>query len=364
MALSLSTLSCQAYVSSARGAAPLLVAGSANVDLFLDINRIPAPGETLSSRSGVETVLPGGKGLNQAIAAHRLGGSTRFVGRFGRSDPYTALLRNALKGVDLTLCEDVAGVGCGKAIILVLPSGENSIILVGGANMLGWGGAGMGAGARASLQIQVYRPPFPIREDMATLVERIALAVKGFLAIRLREVPHWVNAAVAHAAHAAGNRVLLDMGGEDSPLDTGILAHIHTLSPNETELARLVGTPVAGMDADILAGSDADILAAARKVQSMGARNILVKRGTKGSMLLTEEGSVYWQTAHRVDRVVDTVGAGDTFTAAYAVMLAEGRPVEECLAFASAAASLCVERKGAEPPSREQALGRVARGVA
>lgn len=116
---------------------PLVVVGSVNADLVLPIERLPKPGETLAAAS-IET-LPGGKGANQAAAAARLGYPTYFVGQVGRDDPNAGLLQDALAkcGVNLAHVREVEG-PCGTALILLQKGGENSIIIVGGANQAEW----------------------------------------------------------------------------------------------------------------------------------------------------------------------------------------------------------------------------------
>ncbi|MEW5309962.1 MAG: hypothetical protein WDW38_001801 [Sanguina aurantia] len=115
---------------------PLVVVGSVNADLAVQLDRLPSPGETLSA-STLE-FFPGGKGANQAAAAARAGCHTYFVGQVGK-DANAPVLREALAGagVDLTHMREVEG-PTGTALILLQPGGENSIIIVGGANQSGW----------------------------------------------------------------------------------------------------------------------------------------------------------------------------------------------------------------------------------
>lgn len=111
---------------------PLVVVGSVNADLVIEVDRLPKPGETLSGSS--MNVYPGGKGANQAAAAAKLGYPTHFVGQVGR-DAYASMLRSALRdcNVDISKLYSVDG-SSGIAFIMLQPDGENSIVLVGGAN--------------------------------------------------------------------------------------------------------------------------------------------------------------------------------------------------------------------------------------
>ncbi|KAL6755954.1 Ribokinase-like protein [Haematococcus lacustris] len=297
---------------------PIVVVGSVNADLVLPIERLPLPGETLAAAS-LETV-PGGKGANQAAAAAKLGYPTFFVGQVG-CDANGVMLREALKsaGVDTTFLRQVPG-SSGTALILLQQSGENSIIIVGGANQGGWE---LGPEAQA------------------------AIAGAGALLLQ-REVPEHVNIQAAQLAKTAGVPVYLDAGGVDAPLASDLLACLTLLSPNETELARLT---------HLRTDTEEEIQAAAQKLQAQGVTSVLVKLGAQGSLLLPGAGqAAVRQPALPAPQVVDTTGAGDCFTAAYAVAALEGKPAAEALRFASAAGCICVQRSGAQPslPSREE----------
>jgi ribokinase len=303
----------------------LVVVGSVNADLYVEIARMPAPGETISGRNAA--VRSGGKGGNQAGAAARLGHPTLLVAQVG-DDAFAAPLRVALGEAGVRLEHLAVSPGdTGQAMILLQSGGENSIVIVGGAN-LRW--SGMTAGARA------------------------AIAGAGALLLQ-REVPEAVNLDAARAAHAAGVPVVLDAGGMDAPVPETLLPLIAVLSPNETELARLSGLPAEG---------EAQCLAAARALQARGVGAVLVKRGAHGALLVPRGGEPILQGAHRV-AVVDTTGAGDCFTAAYAVAMVEGRAERERLAFACAAAALCVQKKGALPsmPARAEVDALLARSA-
>ena len=289
---------------------PLVVLGSVNADLYMEIPRLPVPGETVAGDNAA--MRPGGKGGNQAGAAARLGQETWFVGQVG-DDAYAAPLTTALAsaGVKMGLVSTSPG-ATGQALILLQNGGENSIVVVGGAN-------------------QRWDAPSP------AVLDRVAGA--GALLLQ-REVPAAVNLAVARRANAAGVPVILDAGGDDRPLPADLLPLLAVVSPNEHELARLTGMPTA---------DDAQVLAAARALQTRGVGTVLVKLGSRGCLLVPPQPGVpVAQSAFRVP-VVDTTGAGDCFTAAYVVALMEGRPALDRLAFACAAAALCVQVKGALP---------------
>jgi len=298
----------------------VVVVGSANADLVLE-SRLPLPGETLRATAGGDMV-PGGKGANQAAAAARLGTATEFVGQTGK-DGTATLLRDALAGagVGLSFCAEVDGPS-GQAVIILQPSGENSIILVPGANAA-WA---------------------------APSAEALSAVAAARLLLLQREVPESVSLAAARAAAAAGVPVILDAGGDDSPICAELLRLCTYLSPNETELARLSALPTDG--------GEEDVLRAARHLQYIaGCRSVLVKLGAHGSLLVPPPpASPLRQLAFAAPKVVDTTGAGDCFTAAFGVALVEGQSERDALRFASAAACLAIQKRGALPslPSRAE----------
>ncbi|EFN51579.1 hypothetical protein CHLNCDRAFT_140074 [Chlorella variabilis] len=295
-------------------AAHIAVAGSVNADFVYQLLRVPRAGETLPAKS--MAVHPGGKGGNQAAAAARLGCPTQLVAQVGR-DAQAQMLRGALEGcgVDTSLVREVEG-PTGTAVILLEEDGQNRIILHGGANTAPWQ---LGEEARAA-----------ISSAGAVLLQR--------------EIPEAVNAELAHAA---GVPVVLDAGGATAPLSPDLLRCLAVISPNETELQGLTGMPT---------DTEEQIVAAAQVLRGQGVGTVLVKLGSRGSLLVDADGSTWRQEARRVEKVVDTTGAGDCFTAAFAVAVLEGRPYREAMRFASVAAALCIQVAGAMPsmPSRQQ----------
>jgi ribokinase len=202
------------------GQKPLLVIGSLNADIILEISRFPKQGETLGARSdSTGYMVPGGKGANQAVAAARAGSSipTCFVSMFGNDSHATALKDSLLSsGVDVSLCMD-CDVPSGQAFIFLEEDGQNSILIVGGSNKA-----------------------FPSN----CVSKNLLSAIQGASAVMLqREIPEALNIEVAQAAKKAGVPVIFDMGGEDSPLPDVLLPLLEFVCPNETELSRLVDMP-------------------------------------------------------------------------------------------------------------------------
>lgn len=308
----------------AAAAPPIVVVGSANADIYVEVDRLPLVGETVAARAGRS--LAGGKGANQAACGGRLAaGPTYLVARVG-DDANGRLLEGALAdagGVRLDRVARAPGAPSGHAVVMLMPGGQNSIIIVDGANMEGWA-SGVGS-------------------DDLDLIRRA-----GVLLLQ-REIPDWVNVQVAQAAKGAGVPVILDAGGMDAPVPGELLSLVDIFSPNETELARLTGMPTETFE---------QISRAAGACHKMGVKEVLVKLGSQGSALFIEGGEPIRQPIIPATEVVDTTGAGDTFTSAFAVALVEGKPKEECMRFAAAAASLCVQVKGAIPsmPDRKSVM--------
>ncbi|KAJ0257208.1 Ribokinase [Hirschfeldia incana] len=306
-------------------APPLVVVGSANADIYVEIERLPKEGETISAKTG--QTLAGGKGANQAACGAKLDHPTYFVGRLG-DDAHGKLIAGALGdgggcGVRLDYVKEVKEEPTGHAVVMLQSDGQNSIIIVGGANMRGW--------------------PEVMGDDELEIVRNAGVVLLQ------REIPDSINLQVAKAVKKAGVPVILDVGGMDTPIPNELFDSIDILSPNETELSRLTGMPTETFE---------QISQAVAKCHKLGVKQVLVKLGSKGSALFIEGEEPIQQSIIPAAQVVDTTGAGDTFTAAFAVAMVEGKSHVECLRFAAAAASLCVQVKGAIPsmPDRTSVL--------
>jgi len=305
---------------------PLLVCGSLNADIIIEINRFPKKGETLSARSpDTGIMVPGGKGANQAVAAARLSAGTgrqaKFVCQFG-NDSHAFKLEQVLreKEVDIGNCGR-SNKPSGQAFIFLEEDGSNSILIVGGSNVA-W------------------------PKD----VNAFAQQIRGASAVLLqREIPEYVNEAVSEVAVKAGVPVIQDVGGEERDFSDAHLKRLTYICPNETELERLTGMPTSTQE---------EVVAAAKSLQKRGVKNVLCTLGADGAVLVGPDGSVLRQPGIAVPggKVVDTTGAGDCFRAAFAVAMVEGKPLEECLKFAAAAGAITVSRYGAVPslPERKE----------
>ena len=278
----------------------IVVVGSVNMDLVVPTAHLPMPGETVLGR-GVGTV-PGGKGANQAIAAARAGASCSFVGTVG-DDPYAEVLRKSLaeSGVDVSRLRAVPGPS-GVALVVVDDRGENQIVVVPGAN----GTLTLGA------------------EDRAVIAGADVLLCQ--LEIPLSTVAH-----AAAAARATGTTVVLN-AAPARPLAPELLAAVDLLVVNQIEAITITGYE----------GPAGDLLD--RLLDSVP--RAVVTRGVAG-VAYADRAGVRVDVPAPLVTAVDTTAAGDAFTGAFAVALAEHRPVADALAWASAAGALCVQRPGA-----------------
>ncbi len=304
----------------------ITVMGIFVADLAFRTTRLPAWGETVL---GAEYQLgPGGKGSNQAVAAARLGGTVSLVCRVGR-DPFGDLARSTWRaaGIDTEFCCDSPDTATGAAAIVVHPiTGENAIVAVPGASAL----LTVGDVDRAASRIA----------ESAVFVTQL-------------ELPVAVAAHGLRLAHAAGVPTILN-AAPALPLPGDVYRDSDYVTPNESEAATLTGQRVDG---------PADAARAADILLARGCRNVVVTLGRHGA--LAKNAAV---TAHvpAVDAgpVVETTGAGDAFTGALAIALAEGLDLVAATRFGCAAAAISVTRHGTarSMPTRAEVDALLARG--
>jgi len=287
----------------------IAVVGSNMMDLVTYVTRMPQPGETLEALSFA--MGHGGKGANQAIAAARLGSDVTMVSKVGDDDFAEATLRNfASNGIETRHVTRVAGVSSGVAPICVDPSGENSILIVKGAN----------------------------DHLLPTDIDAAADVLEGADLILLQmEVP---VATVYHAiawAKANGIRTVLNPAPAAADLDLAGIADVSFLVPNETELAILSGRPVRDED---------EAEQAARSLIERGIGTVIVTMGGRGALLVEANGTR--RIAPVAVTPVDTTGAGDAFIAAFAHFHAGGQPVFDALTLAARYAAHSITRRGTQ----------------
>jgi ribokinase len=278
----------------------VLVLGSANIDLVVRQSRLPEPGETMFGSEFL--TVPGGKGLNQAIAAARSGADVGFLGAVGR-DAFGAQVRRVLEedGIGTSGLAEVDA-ATGVAVISVLDSGENSITVISGANA-----------ALTALDKAARRQVEAARYLVAQFERPLELITEAFT-----------------IAHGLGIRTVLTPAPV-LPVQPGLLALADILVPNAQEAREL-------------AGSD-DETQAALALSGPGG-TIVMTRGSRGA-LVAENGTVIAEVPARKVTPVDTTGAGDTFAGYLVGRLSQGDALEAALHAASVAASISVTRPGA-----------------
>lgn len=296
----------------------IVVIGSINMDLVLRVPRMPLPGETLSG--GAFQTIPGGKGANQAVACARLsrgaanGQPVAMVGCLG-DDPFGQTLRAALvaDGIDVSHVTSLPGVASGIASILVDASGQNSIVIAGGANDL-----------LSPAHIDAALP----------LIERASIVV-----LQLETPPETVRHAIA-LARRLGKTVVLNPAPAAS-LAPAVLAQVDYLIPNELEAAMLLGD-----DAASEAGSVDQHAASAAALQALGCRNVIVTLGAQGVHAAFADGSAAFPA--RAVKALDTTAAGDTFIGGFVAALAAGQSPAAAIDLGQRAAAIGVTRQGAQ----------------
>ena len=304
----------------------IVVIGSLNADLVQNVERLPKPGETIVGGS-LET-FSGGKGANQAVAAGCMGASVQMIGQVGPDSLASLLLDSLLAAGVNTESVGVSDVATGAAVILVLPDGENVIVIAPGANAT-------------------------VTPELAT--ERLSVLQEGSYLLSQLEIPVESVAASLAVAKQRGSTTILDPAPARQ-LAPEVLRNVDFLTPNETETQTLLGEPALAMD------TDTDIEAAARRILALGPETAVLKLGARGCLIATERDMIR-VPGFPVD-AVDTTAAGDVFNGAFATALAEGLALTEAARFANAAAALSVTRPGAQNsvPSRERVERFLANG--
>lgn len=276
------------------------VLGSANLDLVFLVDRIPQPGETMLANSGQRH--PGGKGLNQAVAAARAGATTNFIGALGLDDA-GELLAGTMADANIVSGQlRRQSIATGQAFIVVENSGENTIVVASGAN--------------ATVETLTV-------EDASTI------AASRVLLMQL-ELPVSVVTDAARQAHAAGVIVMLNAAPARA-LSSQLLNNLDYLIVNEHEACLIAGI--------------SDLFEASAKLSAL-VPQLVVTLGAAGSVLFVDGTELTRVGAPRVT-AIDTTGAGDTFCGAFAAAIAEGATFEDSARFATAAAALSVQQIGA-----------------
>jgi ribokinase len=284
----------------------VVVVGSINADLVITLERHPRPGETVLGRS--MTVLPGGKGANQAVAAALLGADVTMIGAVG-SDAYAATALSALSaaGVDLQAVRRLDG-GTGVAVVEVSDDGENTIVVLPGAN------------ARVT--------PDLVTASIASVRDAAVVVVQG-------ELP---AATLEAAVRAAEGRVIVNLAPV-IVVDRDVLLKADPLVVNEHE-----GALVLEQFGSAAGSGHAEVVEA---LVAAGFASVVMTLGGAGA-LVSDGGAVRAHPAPRVP-AVDTTGAGDAFVGALAARLTAGDGLDDAVRFAVRVGSYAVQHAGAQP---------------
>ena len=286
----------------------ICVIGSLNTDLVAAVEALPRPGQTLTGRDF--RTFPGGKGANQAVALGRLGAPVTMVGKVG-DDAYGRAYLEVLakEGVKADGVAVEPGTASGIAVIEVEASGENSIVIIPGANGT---------------------------VDPAFLDRQQAIILRNDIFLLQLEIP---MAATLHALallRKAGKTVILDPAPATT-LSDEMLALPDFLTPNETELDTLAGTRTSGPE---------DLPRVAGLLLDRGANTVVVKAGKHGAVLVRRDGAV--RVPGFAVNAVDTTAAGDSFNAGLAFSLARGTDLAGAVRFANAVGALSTTALGAQ----------------
>lgn len=295
----------------------ILVIGSSNTDLVARVERFPLAGETIEGKDFLQAM--GGKGANQAMAAHRAGGDVTFVTCLGNDlNGQNTFKYYREEGLDVSLALQVNDVPSGTAMIWVDDQGENCIVITPGAN-------------------KKLSPDHMLRiED--------AIAAAGLVVLQM-EIPSNTIETVCDLAWKNKTRVVLNVAPVRA-VDHSLFEKIDTLIVNETEAEAISGKKTETDGKEVVADS----------LLAKGVQTVVLTLGEQGCFFKNRQVS-YSVPAFQVS-AVDTTGAGDTFCGALAAQLSKGKDWEDALLFATAASAICVTRMGAQPsiPTEKEIL--------
>ena len=285
----------------------ICVIGSLNMDLVVNVDTMPKPGQTIIGSNFKE--VPGGKGANQAVAMARLNGNVSMIGKVGE-DGFGQTLINSLKNdkVDTTYIQTSKG-ATGVALITVDKNAQNSIVVSQGAN-------------------------FEVKEDD---IDNNIEAIKNsdIVVLQLETPLNTIKYALNKAKEL--NKYTILNPAPAVKLDDEIIKNVDLLTPNETELEIISGVSIE---------TEEDIQKAAQIMIEKGVKELIVTLGSKGSLYINKEKSMF-KKAYKVE-AVDTTAAGDSYTGALAVALSQDKNIEDAMDFASKVGALSVLKEGAQ----------------
>ena len=285
----------------------IIVVGSANTDMVVNVNELPKPGETVLG--GQFITAQGGKGANQAVAAARLGADVTFITRLGKDDfGKRAFSAYESEGIhtDYIVWDEIKP--SGVAIIMVNQKGENIIAVASGSN-----------GHLCSADVQAAEFAFQSADTLLVQLEIPMDAIQSALEIAKKyNLKTILNPAPAKT------------------LPDNLLKSVDYLTPNESEFSILTGFPP-------------DVVHSKMKnfTRQKSIKALILTMGSQGARIVTGEMNKI-MPSYPV-KAIDTVAAGDAFNGAFAVALSRGDKLEQAVRFANAVGALSVTRTGAQP---------------
>lgn len=285
----------------------ILVIGSLNMDLVTHVKKTPRVGETVLGNGYSE--IPGGKGANQAVAIGRLGGAVSMLGMVG-SDNFGQVLTSNLKinNVSTGYLYETSDESTGLAMIMVNQDGDNSIVVVPGANF--------------------ELTPDNIKDEHLNKVDYVL----GQL-----ETPIETIEEIFVRAKKKGIKTILNPAPARK-ISKDLMRNIDLLIPNETEFQLITG---------ITADTNENIRIGAKKLFNSGVKEIIITLGKDGAFYLNDQGKEYKAKGYKV-HAVDTTAAGDSFIGGLLTQLSFDKSIEEAIDYAMKVGAVTVSRHGAQ----------------
>lgn len=288
----------------------LIVFGSLNMDLVAQTPRLPIGGETVQGQYFL--TASGGKGANQAVAAARLGAVTHLVGRVG-DDQFGAELLSGLKADQVNIEQILIQpqMASGVAMITTNNQGENTIVIVAGAN--------------GTVDQTDVRRILPLLPEATALLLQLEIPVSAVI-------------LAAKAAKEAGTTVILDPAPAPDNLPDELYSLVDIITPNETEAKRLTGVEINDQES---------WEEAANILLTRGVKTAIIKLGARGVFCMSS--SQQFHLPAFAVKAIDTVAAGDAFNGAMATALDRGLSLRQALTWGAAAGALTTTKPGAQP---------------